>query len=315
MKILKKGIVLVSLVIVATLFTGCSVAETWDVLWGSNKTGDEAMPSTTFDPDAVKVDESVAAPRFSKDLEGSRTYAINDKAEELVVEAEEEAEGEVTYQWYVNTVDSNGGGEQVAGATANAYTPKTDQEGRFYYFVVATHAVDKKINLSTSAIAEIIIDPDQEPEVVQEEATRMDGWVETDEGWQYYDEENQPATNKSMEIEGKNYRFNKEGIMLTGWHKGKTYWYFYNDDGAMAMDTYIEDGGKKYHVNEKGRMASLSWVENGDNTWSYALEDGAIAIGWNELKGDWYYFDEAGVMVQNAGIDGKWLNPDGRLAH
>ena len=95
---IKRVITITSLIVAMTLFTGCSIGETWDVLWGHNDANSEVGTSTTYDPDAVKVDESVSAPKFTQDLEGSKTYAINDKAEELKVEASPEAEGTITYQ-------------------------------------------------------------------------------------------------------------------------------------------------------------------------------------------------------------------------
>ena len=314
MKMLKRGTIVLGLMVATTLFSGCSIGETWDVLWGHNDTEEATIPATAYDPDAVQVDESVSAPKFTQDLEGSQKYAINDKAEELRVEAAEEAEGEVTYQWYVNTVDSNGGGEQVVGATTNTYTPDTSKEGRSYYFVVATHAIGKKINLSTSKVAEIIIDPDQEPAQEKEEEKPKKGWIETENGWTYYENDGNMAKNKAVEVEGKKYYFSDEGIMQTGWVKPKVNWYYFGEDGAMWTSTFIEDGGKKYCVDQDGKMRTSAWIED-NGQWLYATEDGSLAVGWVELKGDWYSFTADGVMRSNVAFEGKWLNPDGRLAH
>lgn len=314
MKMLKKGIIVLSLAAATMLFSGCSVSETWDVLWGHNEKTDTTTPSTTYDPNAVKVDESVAAPKFTTDLEGSKTYAINDKAKELKVEAAQEAEGEITYQWYVNTVDSNGGGEQVVGATSDTYTPDTSKEGRFYYFVVATHTIDKKINLSTSAIAEIIIDPDQEPAKEEEEKEVKKGWVEEKNGWLYYDKDGKAIKGKVGEIEGKKYNFNDKGIMQTGWFKGGKNWYYFGEDGSMKVSTIITDDGKRYMVDKNGKMRMSDWIES-DGHWVYATEDGSFAVEWYEVDGDWYYFNEDGIMQSNTSVGGKWLNPDGKLAH
>lgn len=315
MKILKRGIAITSIIMAMVLFTGCSIGETWDVLWGHNETESTTEASTTYDPDAIKVDESVSAPKFSQNLGDSKTYAINDKAEELKVEADKEAEGEVTYQWYVNTVDSNGGGEQIAGATAAAYTPDTSKDGRFYYFVVATHTVDKKMNLSTSEIAEIIVDPDQEPAKEKEPEAPKKGWVEVKKGWVYYNDDGKRIKNKTVEIEGKKYNFDDKGLMRTGWYEGKKNWLYFGEDGAMKTGEFIEDGGKRYYLDDKGRMKKEAWVEGEGGKWYYATAEGALATGWNELKGDWYYFSPEGVMRYDTEIEGKWLNPDGKLAH
>ena len=326
---MKKIIILLSLVGLMTLFSGCSIKETWDVLWGHNEKKDEQTDvQTTYDPNAIQVDESVTAPKFTKDLEGSRTYAVNEEAKPIEVEAAEEAEGEVTYQWYVNTVDSNGGGEQIIGATENAYIPDTSKDGRFYYFAVATHTVDNKMNLSTSKIMEIIVDPEALP---AEEAKKQPGWVETEEGHIYNDEEGKPKkgwiqdgdkwyfTGEDglmktgwVQDDNKWYVLGEKGDMQTGWYKDDDKWYYLGDNGIMQTG-FVVDGGKKYCLTQDGIMKTSAWTEH-DNKWFYSKEDGSLAIGWEELKGSWYYFSPEGVMRYDTEIEGKWLNPDGRLA-
>ena len=310
MKMLKKGIIIAGLMIVCTLFSGCSIKETWDILWGHNeKEGEGAnVPVVPLDPNAVQVDESVSAPVFTQDLEGSEVYAIDEQAKELWVEAAAEAEGVVTYQWYVNTVDSNGGGEQVVGATENTFTPATSEAGRYYYFVVATHTVDKKMNLSTSSVAGIIVDADKIPE---EEVVQR-GWIDTEEGWSYYNDNGEALVNEFVEEGGKKYYMDEQGLMATGWVEAEGDWYYFDDAGIEQTGFVVVDG-KKYCLAVDGKMRQSAWIDS-DGKWFYATENGSLAIEWEKIDGAWYYFNPEGVMRYDTEIEGKWLNPNGKLA-
>lgn len=48
--------------------------------------------------------------------------------------------GTPTYQWYSNNIDSNVGGNSIAGATNSTYSPPTDAVGQTYYYVVVMFA-------------------------------------------------------------------------------------------------------------------------------------------------------------------------------
>ena len=310
MKMLKRGIVIAGLMVASILFSGCSIKETWDILWGHNKTESEGtdVPVEPLDPNAVQVDESVSAPIFTQDLEGSEVYAVNEPANELWVEAAEEAEGVVTYQWYVNTVDSNGGGEQINGATESTFTPDTSEAGRYYYFVVATHTVDKKMNLSTSSVAGIIVDADKVPE--EEEV--LIGWVETEAGWSYYNEGGEAMVSAFVEDGGKKYYMNDQGLMATAWVETGDGWYYFDNAGVEQTGFVVVDG-KKYCFAIDGKMRESAWIEN-DGRWFYATANGALAIEWEQIDGAWYYFNPEGVMRYDTEIDGRWLNPNGKMA-
>lgn len=330
MKIFKKVIILLTLIGIMILVSGCSIGETWDVLWGHNKTEDTGVTNTieTYDPNAITVDESVTAPVFNVDLEGSYTYAIDEPAKELKVEAAEEADGEVTYQWYVNGVDSNGGGQAVAGATTDTYIPDTSKEGRFYYFVVATHTVNKKMNLATSQIAEVIVDPTALP---AEEAVNAEGWVETEDGWIYNDSEGVAQTGwiqdgdnwhylgedgimKSgwIQDEGKWYCLDDKGMIVMGWVQEGDDWYYFDESGNMKTG-FVDNGGKWYCFAEDGKLKKSAWTSY-NKRYFYSTEDGSLAIGWTKIDGSYYYFSPEGVMRYDTEMEGKWLNPDGRLA-
>ena len=49
-----------------------------------------------------------------------------------------------------------------------------------------------------------------------------------------------------------------------------------------------------------------------DSTHStYTKEDGTLAIGWTEIDGATYYFDQSGIMQKNQWIEDKYIGPDG----
>jgi PKD repeat protein len=49
--------------------------------------------------------------------------------------------GNISYQWYSNTVNNNTGGTLIAGATNSTYTPPTNSVGTIYYYCVITQDV------------------------------------------------------------------------------------------------------------------------------------------------------------------------------
>jgi len=309
---MKKGIIAAVILGSVTLLSGCSVKETWDVLWGADKNSTESDSGTEgeiFDPNAVQVDDSVDAPKFKTDLKGSEVYAVGDKAKALKVEATVEGEGEITYQWYVNSVESNGGGTKIEGATDKEYTPDTTKDGYYYYFVVATNTVNKKINLTTSKIKEIHVDPELEPAPKNGE---QKGWIQDKNGWYYIDKNGDKLKSKLKAIDNVTYYFNKKGYMVNGWQEIKSKWYYFNEDGSMATGFNTVDG-KKYFLSDKG-VLHTGWLDGG-GSWFYAGDDGTLVISdWRQIDGAWYYFNEDGVMLSNCEVNGKWLNPDGKLA-
>ncbi len=309
MKAIKKGIVAAVLMSSLTLLSGCSVQDTWSLLTGS-EAKDSSATLDVFDPDAVQVDTNVEAPSFTKNLKGEATYAVGEKAKKLKVKAEVEGAGIISYQWYRNTVDSDGGGSKIDGATEASYRPDTSEEGHWYYFVVAMNTVDKSINLTTSKIYHVYVDPDA---VASEDgSSAQPGWTQDETGWYYVGEDGKKVKSDWAQVNGKWYYFDDTGYMMTGWVKVKDVWYYLNDNGDMATG-WITVDGKTYFLESSGALHT-GWLD-GDGSWYYSDSDGALKISeWAEIDGSWYYFNEDGVMLSNCEVDGKWLNPDGKLA-
>ncbi len=84
-----------------------------------------------------KVD--AAAPVFEQQNSGTFTYYKGAKANSLEVYAVSDDGGSISYQWYKNSIDSNTGGEAIAGETDRTYRPSTDVTGTIYYYAVATN--------------------------------------------------------------------------------------------------------------------------------------------------------------------------------
>ena len=132
----KIAAVLLTAVMLNTL-TGCSVStfkESWQTLLGKN----------------------LAAPEFTLNLGDTHTYQVGAGADALTVEATA-PEGTITYQWYQNTADLNGGGQAIEGATEATYTPDTSEKGTSYYFCVATVTVDDRIREATSLTSAVVV--------------------------------------------------------------------------------------------------------------------------------------------------------------
>jgi len=86
------------------------------------------------DPDLVNAE----TPVISSHPVGAN-YDLNDTANELTVQASVEDGGTLTYQWYSNSSNSNSGGTLIPDAEDPDYTPPTDTDGTFYYYVVVTN--------------------------------------------------------------------------------------------------------------------------------------------------------------------------------
>jgi len=85
------------------------------------------------------------------------TYTVQAQAVPLTVSASVGDDGNLSYQWYYNTADSNTGGTAASGTGANtaSYTPSTASESTFYYYVVVTNTLNGKTATAKSNTAKI----------------------------------------------------------------------------------------------------------------------------------------------------------------
>ena len=144
------------------------------------------------------------------------------------------------------------------------------------------------------------------------EEEEKEGWVQTGNGWEYYENGNKAIGWK--DISGTWYYFNDNGIMETGWAEVNGHWYFLNNSGAMETG-WVFVNGHWYYMDQWGAMCT-GWVSvNGH--WYYMDQWGAMCTGWVSVNGHWYYMDQWGAMQTGwVFVGGYWyyLNADGAMA-
>ncbi|GHV92953.1 hypothetical protein AGMMS50268_34560 [Spirochaetia bacterium] len=91
------------------------------------------------------------------------TYNQNAAAAALTVGASVNDGGNLTFQWYNNTSNSNSGGTAIPGETGVSYTPSTATPGTVYYYVIVTNT-NNSVNGNTtttaaSNVAAVVVNP------------------------------------------------------------------------------------------------------------------------------------------------------------
>lgn len=229
--------------------SGCSVNTLVDQMMGNTNTvsSSTGVDISKDDSNAVRVDASLEKPVFSVNPVETMEVEAGSTAGVLKCEASVSGEGTVTYQWYKNNVNSNGGGTLIEGATEASYQPDTSTEGKDYYYVVATNTVDKSVSMATSTVAEVTIDP-------------AGKWIQDDTGWWYQNYDGSYPSSAWKNIGGYWYAFNENGYMRTGWFKDGDYWYYLAENGQMQTG-WITVGEKEYYLAENGQMAHDTTVD------------------------------------------------------
>ena len=145
---LKRGLLAGIALCCMPLMTACSAKDTIGILVGNNSE-DTKKEETTVDLNAANIDDSVEKPQITSEMGDPVTYDLHGTADALTVEATV-SEGTLSFQWYRNNVDSNGGGTAIDGATEATYTPPTTESGTVYYYVVVTNTVGDGVQLTAS---------------------------------------------------------------------------------------------------------------------------------------------------------------------
>ena len=166
--------------------------------------------------------------------------------------------------------------------------------------------------------------PEPEPE--------LEGWVSTENGWEYY-EDGQKAVGWKA-ISGEWYYFNENGIMATGWVFVGNHYYYMDQWGAMMTGWVYVDGhyyymdqwgammtgwvyvdGHYYYMDQWGTMLT-DWVYV-DGHYYYMDQWGTMLTGWVYVDGHYYYMDQWGAMMTGwvqVGNDWYYMNADGAMA-
>lgn len=120
------------------------------------------------------------------------------------------------------------------------------------------------------------------------EEVNKEGWQKENGQWRYYE--------------------NKKAVK--NWRKIAGVWYYFNQDGTMLSNTVFND----YLFNKSGALAESSWVKL-ENKWYYATEEGKVTRNkWASISGDWYRFNQDGIMLSNVIYEDYLFNSSGALA-
>ena len=120
------------------------------------------------------------------------------------------------------------------------------------------------------------------------EEVNKEGWQKENGQWRYYE--------------------NKKAVK--NWKKIAGVWYYFNQDGTMLSNTVYND----YLFNKSGALAESSWVKL-ENKWYYATEEGKVTRNkWASISGDWYRFNQDGIMLSNVIYEDYLFNSSGALA-
>ena len=137
-------------------------------------------------------------------------------------------------------------------------------------------------------------------------------WVESDEAMYYATSSGQLATNKWV----CTWDYDDEE------HKEEKYWYFFKKSGKMMRNDFKTEKHVSYYLGEDGKMISDELLEvtiedeenpeNNETHLIYAYPDGHLAksewiildrekktLTYNEVEGDWYFFDDEGYALQD----------------
>lgn len=131
-----------------------------EIINNNDKVNGNPMASVQSDSVAITVIADAEKPIITTHPEGTSVYR-GAPSPELKVNANTIDGGEISYQWYRNTINSNTDGTPIDGATSESFKAPTDQVGTTYYYVVVTNT-NLSVNGNTTASvtsnpAEIIV--------------------------------------------------------------------------------------------------------------------------------------------------------------
>ena len=240
MKVKKIYAVLVLCLCSVLMLTGCFFLGKMLEHVSKLKTSSPFQSSEQNSVEEVKIiDPTLELPVFTADFTKERQVATGSVCT-LLASAVVSDRGTVTYQWYKNNVNSNGGGTIIPGADKEAYDVDTSEIGTTYYYVVATNNHGNRISKSTSAVWEITIWP-------------LGTWKQDEVGCKYVMEDGRYLEDMWINIKGLTYHMDSDGYRTIGWYQEGDYMFYFNESGELQRNTITPDGKR---VNENGVMIS-----------------------------------------------------------
>ena len=205
----KTRIACIMLVSSSLLLSGCSFSSTMQGLVSkitkdSSQDATEVVVGEGTKVEPKTVDGNLERPVFDNALVRLLDVPVGTPAD-LETEAQVSDGGTVTYQWFSNNVNANGGGTAIPEATDRVYHADTSAGGTTFYYVVATNTLDGRVNMSTSEVYSVTVWEDMY-------------WQQNADlgSYQYMSRINGKfPVATSMVIDGKSYLFDADGFAVT----------------------------------------------------------------------------------------------------
>lgn len=277
--------------------------------------------------DKLTVDEGEID--FSKD-DTSYTVDVDESVSKITIGAEPEDEE------YLVTID----GDEVNSDDDYENTISLSK-GKNTVKVIIKDEVNDKERTYTLTINRGTSVSDEDTNNADESTGRKNGWMQTEEGWKYVDE-NGNILKKSWLFD-KNQKvycyLNEKGIRVTGWFKDKEKWYLLDNKGAMLTGWQYNEG-KWYLLDKTTGEMKTGWImeevtaqssSNSNNTSTNGISNaanGASSVNTNNSAAsntagstnettistttntkiqNWYYLNSDGSMKTGWLQDkGKW---------
>lgn len=229
----------------SVLLTGCSFSQFTEKLINivEPSASGQTVSGSTLEGEVFPnyiVNESIAAPTFTQDLSGTINVEAGSQTT-LTVEAAASG-GEISYQWYSNNVNANGGGTLIEGATGASYSP-----------VIPAKGADTTASADSAAASSSAVSADASGEaVVSSSGTQTDQTVDHTQTTYYY----AVAINT---VSGEVNMTTSQTIGVTVWDN--MYWAQSADNGGYQ---YVNRSTGKFPVNTTMTIDGVDYTFNAD---------------------------------------------------
>lgn len=248
------------------LMSACSFMDTLEILWnGEDKTDKANTVSAHVTLETANIDENVEKPKITSEMGDPVIYSLNGQADAIVIEAQTNDGGILSYQWYKNNVNSNGGGTLIDGEIESSFVPPTSVSGTTYYYVVVTNTLGDGIQMVTSSTkcvtvteelavektAEAVEPIEAVPGAIVDGAATPDAegaWMQVEGGLWFVYPDGSNAVSKWEHILGEWFLFDENGFTRKGWYQEGDRVYYFDENGMMLHDTDVEG----YHLGSDG---------------------------------------------------------------
>ena len=229
----------------SVLLTGCSFSQFTEKLINivEPSASGQTVSGSTLEGEVFPnyiVNVSIAAPTFTQDLSGTINVEAGSQTT-LTVEATASG-GEISYQWYSNNVNANGGGTLIEGATGASYSP-----------VIPAKGADTTASADSAAASSSAVSADASGEaVVSSSGTQTDQTVDHTQTTYYY----AVAINT---VTGEVNMTTSQTIGVTVWDN--MYWAQSADNGGYQ---YVNRSTGKFPVNTTMTIDGVDYTFNAD---------------------------------------------------